>query len=198
MNLEELLKARYATKIFDKREIPQEKINKLVEMITLTPSSYNLQPWKIKIVKDQELKEKLFYASYNQEQVRTCSHLLVFCANLDIESNIKLLEQKLLEREKKEKIEPYINMLKEFAFSTKGEKRLSWAQRQLYLAAQTALLAAKYLGFDSCPMEGFEPKKYSEILKLPQNLVPTIIIPLGYAADKPRPKIRFSVDEILV
>ena len=59
-------------------------INQLFEMIRLTPSSANIQPWKIKIITDQKLKEKLFPYSAKQKQVTTCSHLLVFCADIEI------------------------------------------------------------------------------------------------------------------
>ncbi|MFN3910334.1 MAG: nitroreductase family protein [Candidatus Anstonellaceae archaeon] len=196
MNLEEILKNRYATKLFDGKKINEQKIEKLFELILLSPSSYNLQPWKIKVIEDQKTKERLFSASYNQKQITSCSHLLVFCANLNIEENIRLLEEKLLKTKQKNEIEEYIEVLKNFASFLKGEKRLLWAQKQVYLIAQTTLIAAKYLGFDSCPMEGFEPEKYKEILNLPKELVPTLVIPIGYAADKPREKIRFEKNQV--
>jgi nitroreductase len=198
MDLEEILKTRYATKLFNNQKIPKEKIEKLLELISLSASSYNLQPWKIKIIEDQKTKEELFKVSFNQKQIITASHILVFCANLNIEENIELLEKTILQKNKNAPISDYINMLKSFANSLSKEQRLIWAQKQVYLAAQVALLASKHLGFDSCPMEGFIPQEYSKILKLPPHLVPTIVIPVGYAADTPRPKIRFLVSDILI
>jgi len=79
-----------------------------------------------------------------------------------------------------------------FAKGLTGEKRLSWAQRQVYIALGNALNGAKSLGFDSCPMEGFDPAKYAEILALPKHIVPTVLCPIGFAVDTPHPKIRFS------
>ena len=78
------------------------------------------------------------------------------------------------------------------------EQKLSWSQRQAFLALGNALNGAKSLGFDSCPMEGFDPKEYAKILGLPGNLVPTALCPIGYASDKPNPKLRFPKDEVFV
>jgi len=197
MDLEEILKTRYATKLFDGRQIEKEKLEKLFDLILLTPSSYNLQPWKIKVVEDQETKEKLFAVSFNQKQLTTCSAVLVLCADLDIEKNISKLEKKLLVAMPQQKVQQFIDLLKNFAKSMDRNQRLIWAQKQVYLLAQTTLLVSKYLGLDSCPMEGFDPVAYSKILNLPDNLVPTLVIPIGYAADKPRPKIRLEKKDIL-
>ncbi|MDD1666434.1 MAG: nitroreductase family protein, partial [Methanomicrobiales archaeon] len=66
----------------------------------------------------------------------------------------------------------------------------------VFLALGNALNGAKSLGLDSCPMGGFDPKEYARILGLPPHLVPTMLCPVGYAADTPEPKIRFPVEEI--
>src|SRR3989338_5744684 len=132
MDLEKIVQERYATKLFDGRKIPEGKISKLFEVIRNAASSFNIQPWKIIVVKNQELKERLQPATWNQQQIPTCS------------------------------------------------------QRQTFLALGNALNGAKSLGFDSCPMEGFDPKEYTKILGLPGNLVPTALCPIGYASDKPK------------
>ena len=76
------------------------------------------------------------------------------------------------------------------------EGTVEWAKCHAFLAVGNAVNGAKSLGFDSCPMTGFDPNEYSRILKLPEHLVPTILCPLGYGSDKPIPKIRFPKDEI--
>ena len=95
-----------------------------------------------------------------------------------------------------ENVEAFGKMLHSFEEKMTGEKRLAWAQRQVYLALANALNGAKSLGFDSCPMEGFDPAQYSKILGLPKNIVPTVVCPIGYAADKPRPKVRFERKDV--
>ncbi len=81
MEFKEIVKERYATKVFDGKIIPEEKINDLLDIIRFAPSSLNLQPWKIKVVFDRKLKEELLPATLSKGQVMSCSHLLVFCAN---------------------------------------------------------------------------------------------------------------------
>lgn len=199
MNFEEIVTNRYAAKKFDSRKLPEEKVGRLLELIRLAPSSFNLQPWKIKVVTDEETKKKLFAASWHQRQITTCSHLLVFCADTDFESLISQLEKELKKAGRpEEKTRAYLNMIKEFANSLTPQEKLSWAQKQVYLALGNALNGAKALSFDSCPMEGFEQKQYSQILGLAAHLVPTVVCPIGYATDKPGKKLRFPNEFIVI
>ena len=91
MNFKEIVMSRYAAKRFDGRKIPQDKIDELSEVIRHAPSSFNIQPWKIKVIADKKMKERLAPHAWNQPQITTCSHLMVFCADIDIEGNIDKL-----------------------------------------------------------------------------------------------------------
>ncbi len=195
MEFETIIQERYAVKMFDGRKLPEPKVKKLLEMIRYAPSSFNIQPWVIEIVTGPELKKKLTPASMNQKQIESCSHLLVFCANKDIAGNIDKLEKLM---KKAGANTGYIDIMRGFDKSLSDEQKLSWAQRQTYLALGNALNGAKSLGFDSCPMEGFDPKAYSKILNLKSNLVPTALCPIGYASDKPTPKLRFPSEEVFM
>lgn len=199
MEFEEAVMQRYATKLFDGRKLPEEKVKKLLEMIRYAPSSFNIQPWKIIIVTGQETKEKLLAASWDQKQVTTCSHLLVFCANRDVSGNIGRLENLMIKKgAKPEDIKGYFKVMRDFEKSLSEEQKLAWAQKQTYLALGNALNGAKSLGFDSCPMEGFDTSKCAEILKLPDNLAPAALCPIGYAADSSKHKLRFNDEEIFI
>src|SRR3989338_8653477 len=96
MEFQEIVMQRYAVKEFDNKKVPESKINKLLEMIRYAPSSYNIQPWKIIVITDQKLKEKLAPASWNQLQIITCSHLLVLCADKNIAEKIEELEKLMI------------------------------------------------------------------------------------------------------
>ena len=197
MDFKKIVMERYAVKLFDGIKIPEQKVKELFEMIRLAASSFNIQPWKIIVITNDELKEKLAPASWHQKQITTCSHLLVFCANKDIAGNIDLLEKEMIKNgANAESIKSYIQMMRDFEKRLSDSEKLSWAQRQAYLALGNALNGAKALGFDSCPMEGFDSKEYSKILNLPQNLVPSALCPIGYAADKPKAKLRFPDKEV--
>ena len=197
MEFRDIVMKRYATKKFDGRKVPEAKMKELQELIRFAPSALNVQPWKVKVITDQKVKEQLKPATYDQEQVTTCSHLLVFCANTDFEGLLGRLEG--LMRQAKwsdEDVKMVLEMSRQYFLSPPPEVRLAMAQHHVYLALGNALNGATSLGLDSCPMGGFDPKEYSRILGLPGHLVPTMLCPVGYAADKPEPKIRFPGEEI--
>ena len=197
MDFKQIIMSRYAAKKFNGRTVEDKKIDELLEIIRMAPSSFNIQPWKIKIITDQKLKEKLRKVSWNQEQVTGCSHLLVFCADKDIMGKINKLESQLKQAGMpQESLRAYVDMMRGAFKEMDESKRLSWAQRQTYLPLENALLGAKALGFDSCPMEGFDAVQYSKILGLPKNLVPTALCAIGYADDTPKPKLRFAKEEV--
>jgi nitroreductase len=198
MDFKDIVMQRYAVKKFNGKLVPEEKINELIELVRFAPSALDLQPWRIKVVTDQKQKEQLRPAAFNQEQITTCSHLLVFCADPDYDSLIKklgaLLEQNHIPKETQAMI---TGMAAQFAGGMSPEQRLAWSQAQTYLALGNALNGAKSLGFDSCPMGGFNPDEFIRILKIPKPLVPVMLCPVGYAADKPMPKLRFRKEDIL-
>jgi nitroreductase/dihydropteridine reductase len=199
MEFKNILEERYATKMFDGNNVDEDKIEQIMEMIRLSPSAINLQPWKIKIISDKGLKEKLSPATMDQPQINSCSHLLVFCANTDLKGNAdKLISSLKASGVPEENIHFLESILTNFLSMFPDKAGVCEAQHNVFIAAITAIYAAKSLGIDSCPMQGFNPAAYSEILELPDNLVPTIIVPLGYAADKPMPKARFPKEEIFI
>lgn len=198
-SFETIVHERYATKLFDGRTLPEEKVRKLFNIIRHAPSSFNIQPWKIIVIKDKSVKEKLLAASWNQPQITSNSHLLVFCADTNIKEHIDRLEQLMIKNgAQPEKIKDSIQMMRDFEKKLTPEQKLSWAQRQTYLALGNAVNGAKSLGFDSCPMEGFTPEEYSKILNLPSNIVPSALCAIGYASDTPRKKLRFSREEVFM
>jgi nitroreductase len=198
MEFREIVMSRYATKKFDGRKVPEEKISELLELARFAPSALNLQPWKIKVITDKNVKEQLYPATNNQDQILTCSHLLVFCANPDFDGLIKKVGQLLKKSGAPDDVRNMVvGIAKEMTGKMSPEQKLCWAKSQVFLALGNAVNGAKSLGFDSCPMGGFDPAEYSRILKIPPPLVPTMLCPVGYAADRPMPKVRFPVEEIV-
>lgn len=199
MEFKELLMARYATKKFNDKKVDENKIDELLEMIRFSPSALNLQPWKIKVVTDIETKKKLSAASMEQAQINTCSHLLVFCANTDLSGNAEKITQ-LMNKVgiPQENLKQFQEIMGIFLSNFDNETGIGEAKMNVFIAAITAIYSAKSLGIDSCPMQGFSAEAYSEILDIPSNLVPTILVPIGYPADKQMPKLRFPKEDILL
>lgn len=184
----EALKWRYATKKFKADELlPSHKLDVLKEAFNLTATSYGLQPIKMLVIQNKELQKEMVQYSYNQNQVATASHVLVICIEKRVDKDF---------------IERYFNMvqkvrstpqeiLKPFQKNLIGdfEKKhideiAAWATNQAYLAMGTLLTVCATEGIDACPMEGFEPKKYDELLGLDKmNLESVLALPVGYRAE---------------
>lgn len=190
---------RYATKRFDGRSVPDETVRELLELVRFAPSALNLQPWRIRVVTDPAVKERLQPAAFDQPQVTTCSHLLVFCADPDYEGQIRKLEGLLRKNGVPDEMrEMVIGMSRQFTAPMTPEQQLAWSTAQTYLALGNALNGATALGLDSCPMSGFDPAAVSDILAIPAPLVPVMLCPVGYRADQPGPKLRHPLEELLV
>lgn len=199
MEFSQIVSTRYATKKFDGRKLSQDNVDALLELVRLAPSSFNLQPWKILVVSDALTKEKLAPAAWNQTQITTCSFLLVFLADTDLDGLVDRLSAQMKQAgAHPDQHDPYVQMMRGFVARLSAEEKKSWAQRQVYLALGNALNGAKSLGFDSSPMEGFDPAAFAKILELPNHLVPTVLCPIGYAADAMPAKVRFEMTQIVM
>lgn len=196
MDFSEIVTSRHAAKRFDERALPPDQVEALLDLIRLAPTSLNLQPWCVVVVSESQTKEALAEAAWGQAQIGSCAHLLVFCANTRLEELADRLEERM-RAASSEPVEGYMTMVRGW-IARLGAERLGWAQRQTYLALGNGLNGAKSLGFDSCPMEGFQADAFAELLGLPEHLVPTALLAIGYAADTPRPKLRFARDEMFV
>lgn len=195
MEFQDVVAERYATKAFTGQQVPEEKIAELIDLIRFAPSALNLQPWRIKVVSDQKTRDALAPALFGQAHAVNCSHLLILCANTDIDDVLGKADECMKEARVPDEVrERRIEM----ATNLRPNLNLAWAQQQVFLALGNAVYGAKALGLDSCPITGFDPAQCSAILGLPANLVPTAICPIGYGADTPGPKARLSRADILL
>lgn len=198
MEFTELLTKRYATKLFQPKAVPEETMQELLEMVRLAPSGLNVQPWRVKMVSDAETKAKLSPATHDETQINSCSHLLVFCADVDWAAQTQRLGRVMKERTVPDMIwAKVMGIADEMAQEPEPELR-AWIMGQVFIAATYGLLGAQALGLDCCPMTHFESGEYSRILGLSANIVPVVLLPVGYAADEARPKWRYPLGDILI
>ncbi|MDD5377467.1 MAG: NAD(P)H-dependent oxidoreductase [Candidatus Gracilibacteria bacterium] len=190
---------RYATKQFDaSKKVSIENLEKILEAIRLTPTSFGLQAYHFYIVENQELLAKLQVASYNQPQIGTCSHLIIMCARNDLVQAKNEYFDALSggSPEIRAKLSGYEQMVDG---AIARPTSLEWTKKQVYIALGFALAACAELGVDSCAMEGFDSKAMAEILGLPINHEIAAILPIGYRAldEAPRAKVRFPKETLL-
>lgn len=213
MNLIEIMNNRYSTKKFDTtKKISEENINEIKELLRLSSSSVNLQPWHFIIASSEEGKNKIskstegFFA-FNKEKVVDASHVIVLCSKTSIDEDFlrNILDKEDADgRYANEEFKNgmhngrigFVNIHKD-----QYNDLQDWVDKQVYLNLGNLLLGVAALGIDSVPMEGFDAKILDQELGLTEKgLKPIAIVPIGYRANDDfnatLPKSRLNSDEI--
>jgi nitroreductase/dihydropteridine reductase len=184
MSLIEPLNWRYATKKMNGQKVPDEKVNQIIQAAHLAPTSSGLQPFKIIVITNPELKEKIAPIAFGQSQIIDCSHLLVFAAwDNYTEENIRSVFKHLnAERGLPETATAdYENRLISLYTAKTPEENFHHAAKQAYIGFGMAIAEAAILQVDTTPMEGFDAAALDELLNLKeQHLRSTTLLPLGY------------------
>ena len=181
------LKWRYATKKMDpSKVVPADKLARILESIRLTASSSGLQPYEVLVVTSPDVRAQIKPNAWGQGQVTDCSHLLVFAAwDTYTAERINTMFDRVNDERgiKNEGWEAYRQTLLKSYPQKDAETNFQHAARQAYIGLGTALIAAAEEEVDSTPMEGFDPVKVDEILKLKERgLRSVVLLPLGYRA----------------
>ena len=188
MNVIKHLNWRYATKAFNPNKIvSDDKLMVLKEAFNLTATSYGLQPIKLVVFSDKALQSELITATMNQKQIAQASHVLVFCIETSIDEDYVteyFNRVHNIRNTAKSVLKPFQDFLIS-DFEKKPQDYIEdWATNQAYLALGNILTVCAIEGIDSCPMEGFNPEKYDEILGLKQRgLKSVLLLPIGYRAE---------------
>jgi nitroreductase/dihydropteridine reductase len=188
MELLDKLNWRYATKAMNGEKVAQEKIDNIIEAVSLAPTSSGLQPFEIIVIKNQEVKDEIKPIAWNQSVVSDCSHLFVFAAwdTYTADRINKMFDLTNTIRESKnEGWENYRQMLLGSYPQKDAEENFNHAAKQAYIALSQAIIAAAFQGVDSTPMEGFDADALDKILGLREKgLRSCVMLPIGYRDEK--------------
>ncbi len=181
----EALQWRYATKKFDAdRKISEEDMTTLLQSIQLTPSSYGLQPLKILVIENKDLREQIKPIAWDQSQIVDASHLLVFCHYTQIHDDYVNQHIELISNTRqipKDKLEGFGNHVKNSVGNMPLDKMAEWTAKQTYIALGQLLLSCALLKVDATPMEGFDKEALNQFLNLSdQGLSASLLCPLGF------------------
>ena len=183
MSITTALNWRYATKRMNGVKIPKDKLDILLDAISLAPSSFGLQPYSILIIENKAMLEKIKPIAMMQPQITEASALLVFA---------------VWDKITQEKIDSYINQMAkernvtvdsltqmksyiEAQLKNSDNDNFNWNSKQAYIALGVALVAAAELEIDSTPMEGFDATKLDDLLELKKiGLKSSVLMTLGY------------------
>lgn len=172
MDVLKILRERYTTKLYDSGyRLQVEEIDQIKEILRLTPSSINSQPWAFDIIEDQAVKERLsVHSMNNSERVRAASHVIVF----HVYRSVEVFEQERIARLAEGPQGFYRGYI---ASHGEGAVR-AWMERQAYIALGMLLAALPALGVDSTPMEGIDLEAYDGILGH-EKFRPIVAVALG-------------------
>jgi len=196
MTFLESMKNRYTTKNYDQtKKISDSEISQLKEILHLSPSSINSQPWKFTFVSDYDVKDQLSKSSFfNEPKVKNASHVVVFSIQADVEK----FETQL----KGNTNELAFGFFEQFIKPQPEEQIKAWMTHQLYISLGVFLSACANMEIDSTAMEGINKPEYASILKL-ENQEPVFAVAIGYRAEddfnqlSKKPKNRIEISKIV-
>lgn len=204
MDVIQAIKERRSINFFETgKEIPDDKLRELLELANLSPSSFNLQPWKVVVVKDPERKKVLRQCAFNQPKVEEASAVLIMIADPKaVEENIErmLNSWQELGYMKPEMRETYKGMANNLYGEPDSLKRKFFAVKNTSLFAMSIMIAAKGLGLETHPMDGFDEECIKKEFNIPPDKIIPMLIAVGYLRSGitllPR-AFRRSIDEFV-
>ena len=180
MDLFTAISTRRAVKHYEPDVVmPEADFKQLMDAVILSPTSYNIQHWRFVRVTDKVVRLRMREAAWDQEQVSAASELIILCADTQAWQD---RPERYWADAPEQVRDMLLGMLKNF-YEGRDQVQRDEAMRSCGIAAQTLMLAAKGMGYDSCPMIGFDEKQVAELIRLPQGHVIGMMIVIGKAAE---------------
>jgi len=196
MQTKEAIKQRRAVKHYDpNHQMSAAEIDELLSLAVLSPTAFNIQNWRFVVVSDPKLRQQIREIAWDQAQVTDASLFLVLCADLNAWQKEPSRYWRNADKEVQEFMIPAIDGY----YRDHDQVQRDEAMRSCGIAAQTIMLAAKSMGYDSCPMDGFDFAAAAKLINLPSDHVITMFVAVGKATKEawPRPG-QLAIDEIVI
>ena len=196
METQQAIRERRSIKHYDPtHRMSEEEIRVLFENVILSPTSFNMQNWRFVVVTDPELRQQLRAAAWDQAQVTDASIVVLLCADKKAYARDSQRYWRNASKSVQQAIVPMIEKLYDGNEALQHDE----AVRSCGIAAQTLMLAAKDMGYDTCPMVGFDSAKTAKLINLPQDHEIILMVVVGKAL---RPAAerggQLSLDEVLI
>lgn len=194
MELLDAVRSRRSVKHYDpEHRLTEEELRHLFSHAVLAPSSFNMQNWQFVAVTDREVQSRICEAGWNQTQLRDSSVTIVLAGDLKAWGNTERYLRKAPEDVQK----MFAGMVPGFYGKNEALER-DEAVRSCGLVGMNLMLVAKDMGYDSCPMIGYDAAKVAEIVGLPEEVPPLMIITVGKAKEPARPRMGLlDLEEVL-
>ncbi len=196
MNVLDAIKTRRAVKHYDPQHaMTDAEIEQLMSLAVLAPTAFNIQNWRFVLVKDPELRQEIRKVAWDQAQVTDASLLVILCA--DIKSWEK--EPARYWHQAPQEVQDFLVPAIHQYYDGRDWVQRDEAMRSCGIAAQTLMLSAKALGYESCPMDGFDYDAVGKLINLPKNHVVAMFVAIGKGTKEawPRPG-QLALDEVVI
>ncbi|MFM2395626.1 MAG: hypothetical protein RLZZ434_208 [Pseudomonadota bacterium] len=196
MNVTQAITERRSVKAFDPHHrMSEQEINQLMSLAMLSPTAFNIQNWRFVLVTDPVLRQQIRAASWNQAQVEEASLLIVLTADLNAWAKQPERYWKNAPKAASDVLVPMIGQY----YQSNDQVQRDEAMRSCGMAATTLMLAAKEMGYDTCPMDGFDFAAVSKLLNLPADHIPSMFVVVGKALKAAAPRGgQLAMDEVVV
>ena len=196
MHVNEAIQLRRSIKHYDPRHVmTKDEINNLLSNAILSPTAFNIQNWRFVVVTDQALRQKIREVSWGQAQVEESSILVVLVADLMAWNK----EPGRYWKDAPQPVQDYLVPAIHQYYHNKPEIQRDEAMRSCGMAAMNLMLSAKAMGYDTCPMDGFDFEKVANLLNLPKDHMPTMFVCVGKGIKEAMPRGgQLSLDEVVI
>ena len=196
MNIKEAIVNRRSVKHFDPEHVMSESdIEELMSHVILSPTAFNIQHWRFVRVVDAEKRQQIKKASWEQAQITDASLLLVLCADL----NAWEKRPERYWREAPQKVQDFLLPAIADYYTNHHQAQRDECLRSASIAAMSIMLMAKEMGYDSCPMDGFDFDNVARIINLPHDHIITMMVVVGKKKEDARPRSgQLPLDEVFL
>jgi len=196
METAEAIKSRRAVKHYDpEHEMSEAEVRELLSLALLSPTAFNIQNWRFVVVRDKELRQKIRGAAWDQSQVTDASLFIILCADLKAFEREPGRYWQNAPKEVQEFMIPAIDAY----YRGKSQVQRDEAMRSCGIAAQTLMLTAKDMGYDSCPMDGFDFEAVGKLIDLPEDHVIAMFVAIGKGIKEAWPRGgQLSLGEVVI
>ncbi len=196
MNVTNAIETRRSIKSYDaSHKMSEAEINQLISLTMLSPTAFNIQHWRFVLVEDAALRKQIQDVSWNQAQVTEASALIVLVA--DVQAWAKQPERYW--KDAPQAVQDFLVPAITQYYTGNPQAQRDEAMRSCGMAAMTMMLAAKEMGYDTCPMDGFDFEAVAKLLNLPADHIPTMFVTVGKAKKEAWPRGgQLSINDVLI
>jgi len=190
------IESRRSVKAFDPAHVMSDsEVVELMRLARLSPTAFNIQHYRFVVVDDPELRRQIRAVSFDQAQVTDASLLVVLCADRDAWRKNPARYWSHVPEENQAAL---AGMITQYYDGREQEQR-DECMRTCGIAAQTLMLAAQGMGYESCPMDGFDFDAVSRLINLPEDHVLTMFVAIGKPLAPAHPRGgQIPVDEVVI